>query len=100
MDPMTGRSRGFAFIVFKGLDGLEGALQKAAHIVKGKKVMCKKAEAKTGRIHLGLTEDICISDFDIREGEGLSDDRAVLNIKRPEIQSIPDICKSLVKMSK
>ena len=67
MDPMTGRSRGFAFIVFKGLDGLEGALQQAAHIVKGKKVTCKKAEAKTGRIHLGgLFEDI--SDFDICEG--------------------------------
>ena len=38
MDPMTGRSRGFAFIVFKTLEGIEGALGQTAHVVKGKKV--------------------------------------------------------------
>ena len=53
MDPMTGRSRGFAFIVFKGLDGLEAALQQNAHVVKGKKVTCKKAEARQGKIYVG-----------------------------------------------
>merc|ERR1712168_1582236 len=44
MDPMTGRSRGFAFIVFKELAGIEAALAQTAHVVKGKKVTCKKAE--------------------------------------------------------
>jgi len=53
MDPMTGRSRGFAFIVFKELAGIEAALQQTAHIVKGKKVTCKKAEARQGKIYVG-----------------------------------------------
>jgi len=39
MDPMTGRSRGFAFIVFKELAGIEAALAQTAHVVKGKKVI-------------------------------------------------------------
>ena len=33
MDPVTGRSRGFAFIVFKTVEGIEAALQQAAHVV-------------------------------------------------------------------
>lgn len=53
MDPMTGRSRGFAFIVFKELAGIEGALAQTAHVVKGKKVTCKKAEARQGKIYVG-----------------------------------------------
>ena len=38
MDLITGRSRGFAFIVFKTVEGIEGALGQTAHVVKGKKV--------------------------------------------------------------
>merc|ERR1711981_1404787 len=53
MDPMTGRSRGFAFIVFKDLPGIEAALKQTAHVVKGKKVTCKKAEARQGKIYVG-----------------------------------------------
>ena len=34
MDPMTGRSRGFAFVVFKTVEGIEAALQQTAHVVK------------------------------------------------------------------
>jgi len=41
MDPMTGRSRGFAFIVFKELAGIEAALAQTAHVVKGKKQRCR-----------------------------------------------------------
>jgi len=53
MDPMTGRSRGFAFIVFKELAGIEAALAQTAHVVKGKKVTCKKAEARQGKVYVG-----------------------------------------------
>ena len=34
MDPVTGRSRGFAFVVFKTVEGIEAALQQVAHVVK------------------------------------------------------------------
>ena len=34
MDPMTGRSRGFAFVVFKSIEGIQAALQQNAHVVK------------------------------------------------------------------
>jgi len=53
MDPMTGRSRGFAFIVFKELAGIDAALAQTAHVVKGKKVTCKKAEARQGKVYVG-----------------------------------------------
>lgn len=65
MDPQTGRSRGFAFIVFKDNATLNAASAQEAHVIKGKKVTCKKAEAKPGKIYLGrlpssglTTEDI------------------------------------------
>merc|ERR1719511_645861 len=50
---MTGRSRGFAFIVFKDLSGIEAALAQTAHVVKGKKVTCKKVEARQGKVYVG-----------------------------------------------
>merc|ERR1719244_2575297 len=50
---MTNRSRGFAFIVFKELAGINAALEQSAHAVKGKKVTCKKAEARQGKIYVG-----------------------------------------------
>jgi len=53
MDQTTGRSRGFAFVVFKTVEGIEAALQQEAHVVKGKKVTCKKAEARQGKIYVG-----------------------------------------------
>merc|ERR1719470_720520 len=53
MDPVTGRSRGFAFVVFKDLTGLEAALVQTDHAVMGKKVTCKKAEARQGKIYVG-----------------------------------------------
>jgi len=52
-DPNTGRSRGFAFILFKDSSGIEAATSQEAHVVKGKKITCKKAEAKQGKIYLG-----------------------------------------------
>jgi len=53
MDPMSGRSRGFCFIVFKEVSGLEAAVANTAHVVKGKKVTCKKADAKQGKCYIG-----------------------------------------------
>merc|ERR1712107_567048 len=36
-----------------GVSGLDAALANTAHVVKGKKVTCKKAEAKQGKIYVG-----------------------------------------------
>jgi len=53
MDIITGKSRGFAFIVFKTLAGIEAVLKQTPHVVKGKKVTCKKAESRQGKIYVG-----------------------------------------------
>ena len=34
MDAMTGRSRGFAFVIFKTVEGIDASLQQDAHVVK------------------------------------------------------------------
>ena len=44
MDQMTGRSRGFAFVVFKEVDTLTAVLNQD-HAIKGKKVAVKKVLA-------------------------------------------------------
>jgi len=64
-DPHTGRSRGFAFIVFKDPEGLTAASAQEAHVIKGKKVTCKKAEAKQGKIYVGKlpAEGITVEDI-------------------------------------
>jgi len=64
-DPHTGRSRGFAFIVFKEADGLAAASAQEAHVIKGKKVTCKKAEAKQGKIYVGKlpAEGVTVEDI-------------------------------------
>jgi len=64
-DPNTGRSRGFAFILFKDVEGLTAATGQEAHVVKGKKITCKKAEAKQGKIYLGNLPPEGISNEDI-----------------------------------
>lgn len=52
-DPNTGRSRGFAFVVFKSVQSLLDAVNEQEHNVKGKKVAVKKAKAKEGKIYVG-----------------------------------------------
>lgn len=52
-DPNTGRSRGFAFVVFKSVQSLQDAVTEQEHNVKGKKVAVKKAKAKEGKIYVG-----------------------------------------------
>jgi len=64
-DPATGRSRGFAFVVFKTIQGLQDAVTEAEHAVKGKKVAVKKAKAKEGKIYVGKLKPE-LSDDDIK----------------------------------
>eukprot|EP00088_Acartia_fossae_P039667 TRINITY_DN4128_c0_g1_i1.p1 TRINITY_DN4128_c0_g1~~TRINITY_DN4128_c0_g1_i1.p1 ORF type:complete len:312 (-),score=113.43 TRINITY_DN4128_c0_g1_i1:402-1337(-) len=56
MDPSTGRSRGFAFVVFKDANGLDGAIADE-HSIKGKKATVKKADVKSGKIYVGKIPD-------------------------------------------
>ena len=53
MDAMTGRSRGFAFIVFEDTGSLDNVLKDEFHTIKGKKVAVKKAASKQGKIYVG-----------------------------------------------
>lgn len=61
-DPTTGRSRGFAFLVFKSADTLDKILNAGDHIINNKKIDPKKAKARHGKIFVGglvpeLTDD-------------------------------------------
>ena len=64
-DMATGRSRGFCFIVYKTVDGLEKAVAQAEHNIQNKKVAVKKAQAKQGKVYIGkLPADV--SDDEIK----------------------------------
>ncbi|KAJ8674299.1 hypothetical protein QAD02_005561 [Eretmocerus hayati] len=52
-DPTTGRSRGFAFIVFTKAESLEKAMAHGDHVINNKKVDPKKAKARHGKIFVG-----------------------------------------------
>ena len=52
-DPSTGRSRGFAFVIFKAVEGVDAAVAVETHTIKTKKVAVKKAQAKQGKIYVG-----------------------------------------------
>jgi len=65
MDPTTGRSRGFAFIVFSEVATLDKVIAAGEHVINGKKVDPKKAKSRHGKIFVGgLTQEI--SDDDIK----------------------------------
>ncbi|KFB47126.1 heterogeneous nuclear ribonucleoprotein [Anopheles sinensis] len=64
-DPNTGRSRGFAFIVYKSAASIDKVVAVPEHILNNKKVDPKRAKARHGKIFVGgLTSDI--SDDEIR----------------------------------
>ncbi|XP_042219498.1 RNA-binding protein squid-like isoform X6 [Homarus americanus] len=64
-DPNTGRSRGFAFIVFSIPDAIDKVINAGDHVINGKKVDPKKAKARHGKIFVGgLKADV--SDDDIK----------------------------------
>lgn len=61
-DPNTGRSRGFAFIVFNTPEAVDKVIEAGDHVINGKKVDPKKAKARHGKIFVGglkpeLTDD-------------------------------------------
>lgn len=64
-DPQTGRSRGFAFIVYTAPEAIEKVTSVSEHIINNKKVDPKKAKARHGKIFVGgLTSEI--SDEEIK----------------------------------
>lgn len=64
-DPNTGRSRGFAFIVFKTPDAISKVLAAGDHVINNKKIDPKKAKARHGKIFVGgLSTEL--SDEDIK----------------------------------
>jgi len=52
-DAATGRSRGFAFVVFSTEPACDAAVAAGTHNIKGKDVAVKKAQAKQGKIYVG-----------------------------------------------
>jgi len=91
-DQHTGRSRGFCFIVFKTVDGLEAANSQDSHAVKGKKVACKKAEAKQGKIFVGKLPTEGLTDDDIKDH--FSQFGAVAEVVRPKDKTNNDAPKN------
>lgn len=64
-DPNTGRSRGFAFIVYKYAESIDKVVSAGDHVINNKKVDPKKAKARHGKIFVGgLTTEI--SDEEIK----------------------------------
>jgi len=64
-DPQTGRSRGFAFIVYTSPEAIEKVTAVPEHVINNKKVDPKKAKARHGKIFVGgLTSEI--SDEEIK----------------------------------
>jgi len=64
-DPQTGRSRGFAFIVYAAADSIDRVSAAEEHVINNKKVDPKKAKARHGKIFVGgLTTEI--SDDEIK----------------------------------
>merc|ERR1712142_1165454 len=91
-DPHTGRSRGFAFIVFKEADGLAAASAQEAHVIKGKKVTCKKAEAKQGKIYVGKIPSEGVTTDDLQAH--FSTHGAVAEIIRPKDKTNEDVLRN------
>lgn len=52
-DPQTGRSRGFAFIVYAIAESIDKVASAGDHIINNKKVDPKKAKARHGKIFVG-----------------------------------------------
>jgi len=65
IDSNTGRSRGFAFVSFKSVNGLKNAFAQKTHTIKGKRVDVKRATAKEGKIFVcGLSPELTNEDVE------------------------------------
>ena len=67
MDPMTGRSRGFAFILYKEPDSIDRAADGTEHKLKGKTITVKKADVKPGKVYIGKLPDSGVGEDEIKE---------------------------------
>jgi len=52
-DPHTGRSRGFAFVVFKESSAVDKVIEEKTHTIDGRKVEPNKAKKRHGKIFVG-----------------------------------------------
>jgi len=91
-DPMTGRSRGFAFIVFKEISGLVAASAQEAHVIKGKRATCKKAEVRQGKIYVGKLPSEDLSNQDLTDH--FAQFGSVVEVIRPVDKSKDDAPKN------
>jgi len=91
-DPMTGRSRGFAFIVFKEISGLVAASAQEAHVIKGKRATCKKAEVRQGKIYVGKLPAEGLSNQDLTDH--FNQFGSVVEVIRPVDKSKEDAPKN------
>lgn len=66
LNPMTGKSRCFAFVVFKDATTVPLVMDAGEHAINSKKVDVKKAKAKPGKIFVGGLKPE-MTDEDIRE---------------------------------
>jgi len=65
-DPVTLRSRGFAFVLFSSVEAVDKVIDAGQHTIKGKTCEPKRAKTRSGKVFVGgLNSEI--SDDDIRK---------------------------------
>ena len=52
-DPITGRFRGFAFVVYTNAESVEKALNFNEHLINGRKIEPRRAKSRPGKIFVG-----------------------------------------------